>query len=283
MRHAAGLIVPICVVILAGCGEPATAPTVTRAPPATVETAAPAPPPAPRPKPGRKAEDKPQPPTAKAVMHGPAKRNEVALTFDADMTPATLAGLRSGGSPQYERGIIRLLRRQKVPATIFVTGLWAKAYPEAVNEFTRDPLFEVGNHTYDHRAWTADCYGLPAVTDAREKEHEIETTVRQVQRAGGEPPRWFRFPGLCHSDADVKRVAEAGEQVVDGVSSGDAFATSATAVVQMVLDQVEPGSIVVMHLNGAPNAPVTLEALTSLIGELRHRGYQLVSLSDLLG
>ena len=55
------------------------------------------------------------------------------------------------------------------------------------------------------------------------------------------------------------------------------------AVEQMVLDQVEPGSIVVMHLNGAPNAPVTLEALTRLIPELRHRGYRLVSLTDLLG
>ena len=59
------------------------------------------------------------------------------------MTPTTLAGLRAGGSPQYEQGIIRLLRHKKAPATIFVTGLWAKAYPEAVKEFTRDPLFEV--------------------------------------------------------------------------------------------------------------------------------------------
>ena len=281
--RAAGLIVLTGALALAGCGEPAAPPTATEMAPAAVDTAPPAPPAAPQPELEQKAKDEPRPPTEKAIMRGPAKQQRIALTFDADMTPTTFDEVRAGGGPQYEQGIIRVLRHEKVPATIFVTGLWAKAYPEAVEEFARDPLFELGNHTYDHRAWTTDCYGLPAVTDPREKQDELEMTVRQVQRAGGEPPSWFRFPGLCHSAEDVKRVARAGEQVVDGISSGDAFATSAVAVEQMVLDQVEPGSIVVMHLNGAPNAPVTLEALTSLIPGLRDRGYRFVSLSDLLG
>ena len=50
----------------------------------------------------------------------------------------------------------------------------------------------------------------------------------------------------------------------------------------MVLDDVRPGSIVVMHLIGAPNAPATAAALRTVIPALRARGYRFVTLRELL-
>jgi peptidoglycan/xylan/chitin deacetylase (PgdA/CDA1 family) len=54
-------------------------------------------------------------------------------------------------------------------------------------------------------------------------------------------------------------------------------------VAREVLDGVRPGSIVVLHLVGAPNAPATAEALREILPKLRDRGYQPVTLEDLLG
>jgi peptidoglycan/xylan/chitin deacetylase (PgdA/CDA1 family) len=53
-------------------------------------------------------------------------------------------------------------------------------------------------------------------------------------------------------------------------------------VVRAVLGGVRPGSIVVMHIIGAPNTPATYSALRAIIPALEARGYRFVTLSELL-
>src|SRR6478672_3809131 len=78
------------------------------------------------------------------ILHGPRTHRWVALTFDADMTQAMIADLRSGKVKSwYDRQVVATLRRTHPPATIFLTGLWTKTYPDAVRSFARDPLFEL--------------------------------------------------------------------------------------------------------------------------------------------
>jgi peptidoglycan/xylan/chitin deacetylase (PgdA/CDA1 family) len=78
-------------------------------------------------------------------------------------------------------------------------------------------------------------------------------------------------------------VARAGEQPLGwDVISGDVGQPDAKAVAREVLSGVKPGSIVVLHLVGAPNAPATAEALREILPKLRDRGYELVTLEDLL-
>jgi peptidoglycan/xylan/chitin deacetylase (PgdA/CDA1 family) len=67
------------------------------------------------------------------------------------------------------------------------------------------------------------------------------------------------------------------------VVSGDAFQPNPDPIVQAVVDRVRPGSIVVMHLHGGPNAPATDEALRRIIPALKQKGYRFVTLSELLG
>ncbi len=220
---------------------------------------------------------------AAAVQRGPRARHRIALTFDADMTPQMLADLSAGRVRSwFARDVIRTLRRTRTPATLFLTGMWAKAYPRAVRSLARDRLFELGAHTWDHRAWTGACYGLPAVGTRRAKLAELRRTARIIERLSGAPPRYFRFPGLCHAREDVRLVAREGEQVVDGLASGDAFQSDPGVIERTVLDAVRPGSIVVMHMMGSPNAPATGQALARLIPELRARGYRFVTLTRLL-
>lgn len=223
-------------------------------------------------------------PRAQLVNHGPKGRKVVALTFDADMTEGMLAQVRTGEVRDWvNQEAIRELRRTDTAATIFFSGLWAKTYPDLVRSFARDPSFELANHGWDHRAFRSGCYGLPYVRTNAERRAQVEDSADQIERISGVDPLWFRFPGGCHSNADLRMVASTGEQAVGwDVVSGDAFGSDPDAVARAVIDGVRPGSIVVLHLHGAPNAPTTGPALRQIIPGLRERGYRFVTLSELL-
>ena len=234
------------------------------------------PPPAPR------SVDHPPADGVLAFDNGPRTGGLVALTFDADMSPDMLYRLRTGqvGS-WYNRDVIDVLRSESVPATIFLTGLWAATYPAEARDIARDPLFEVGSHTFDHAAFRVPCWGLPS---ARDGLAELVLAQDAISSATGVMPNLLRFPGDCWTYTDAGLAQSIGLVTVAGdVRAGDAFNNSVAAIVRTVLSTIRPGSIVVMHLQGGPNAPLTALALRQLIPVLRARGLGFARVSDLLG
>lgn len=206
----------------------------------------------------------------------------VALTFDADMTPGMLALLRRGSVQSwYNREVIEVLRSQHVPATLFLTGLWASSYQDDARALAADPLFEIGNHTVDHLTFRVPCYGLAAATNRR---WEITESQHMIQAATGIAPTLLRFPGDCYAREDVSLAHELGLTVISGdVRAGDGFNPSAAAIAGRVENQARPGSIMVMHVHGGPYAPMTAPALRRIIPALRQRGLEFGTVSQLLG
>jgi peptidoglycan/xylan/chitin deacetylase (PgdA/CDA1 family) len=95
--------------------------------------------------------------------------------------------------------------------------------------------------------------------------------------------KYFRFPGLCSDAQAMKTVEEQGYSVIGGdVDGADAFEKSPKWVASDVVSHVRPGSIVVLHMHGGPNAPATAGALPDIIAKLRSEGYTFVKVSDLL-
>ncbi|WP_433824469.1 polysaccharide deacetylase family protein [Actinoplanes sp. CA-015351] len=274
------------VLALSGCGAPTPAPvTAPTSPPAAsapvVESPAPAAPiveSAPLVVPGAVTAGQ----LPAVVNHGSRDLKKVALTFDADMTDAMKARLRSGEVSSYaNRTMLRTLEKQQIPATFFVTGQWAEVYPELTRRIAENPLFEIANHTYEHAAFTGDCYGLPRLPAAAMTE-DVAKTFRTLEPFGGRQTRYMRFPGLCHDQAALRALAPLGVTVIDGdVVSGDPFARSAKPVVNAVLSQVKPGSIIIMHVTEA-NARFSDDALPIILAGLTKRGLQPVTLSELL-
>ena len=222
--------------------------------------------------------------SAHILNHGPRDRPHIALTFDADMTRAMATRLSSGQvASYYDPAIVRELQETRTPATFFVTGLWAMAYPAVVRLLAGDPLFEVESHSVDHAAFTAQCFGLPVVPSKSMKRWQITRTASVLREVAGVTPRYFRFPGGCYDDADLSIVRSLGHQAVGwDVISGDAFESDPAVIVRTVLDNVQPGAIIVMHLNGAPHAPATASAVRALIPALRMRGLRFVTVHELL-
>ena len=221
---------------------------------------------------------------AQLVTHGPRSERLVALTFDADMTQGMLAALQAGRVARwYDPAILAELRATRTPATIFMTGLWAETYPRLARRLARDRLVEVENHSYDHAGWEEPCYGLPGARTVAEKRAEVLRGAVAVAAVTGIATRYFRFPGGCQRPADLRLVSGLGERPVQwDVVSGDSYLRDPAAVEEQVLSQTGPGSIVVMHLVGAPNAPATAAALRAVVPQLRARGFRFVELERLL-
>jgi peptidoglycan/xylan/chitin deacetylase (PgdA/CDA1 family) len=179
--------------------------------------------------------------------------------------------------------LIATLRSYKVPATVFMTGRWADEYPKEAKDIGQDPLFEVANHSYSHYAFTDSCYGLPTVPQERMRA-EVEEAYTAFKKAGvPHAMPYFRFPGGCYDQQALRTLSAVGVTAVQwDVVSGDAFATDADAVARQVLEGVKPGSVVVMHCTRSA-APVTEQALRTIVPELRKQGFRFVKVSEMIG
>ncbi|MFF4777754.1 polysaccharide deacetylase family protein [Microtetraspora fusca] len=216
------------------------------------------------------------------IHHGPRKSDMVALTFDADMTSYMEGQLDRGEVDSYANPrLIAELRRLKVPATIFMTGLWIKRYPDVAAGLAADPLFELADHSYDHKAFSTPCYGLGRTDDMR---GSLRRTEALLDRLAPAHPRFFRFPGGCFDKAALRAVAaEVLTPIQWDVVGGDAFATSKDVIVRQTLGGVRGGSIVVLHLGGGKPSGLTDDALPAIVKGIRERGLRPVTLSTLLG
>ncbi|MCX5511983.1 polysaccharide deacetylase family protein [Kaistia algarum] len=207
----------------------------------------------------------------------PAGQKLVALTFDLCEAGREVAG--------YDAAVVDALRAQKAPATFFMGGRWAQSHEARAMQLLADPLFEIGNHTYDHAnldhadaAKVAEEIGRTetVLQGLRERIAAVCPAVGALPASGV-----FRFPyGSC-SPESLAAVSAMGETAIQwDVVSGDPSGIGAAPMAKAVLAEVKPGSIIVMHANG--RGKHTGAALKTIIPKLRAAGYRFVTVSELL-
>ncbi len=222
--------------------------------------------------------------SAKVIFHGPRDKKDIALTFDAEMTDGMKAALLSGKvKSSYDKRIIDILIKTKTKATLFLTGMWIELYPDITRELGKNPLFELGSHSYTDSSYHGFCYGLRQIPRTLAIE-EIGATEKLLREHAGIDNKLFRFPGGCYTPEDVKLVNQADDTVVHwDVVGADGFNTNTEQIVNNVVNNTQNGSIIVLHMNGAPSAPKTYEALESIITRLKAKGFNFVKIPELLG
>jgi peptidoglycan/xylan/chitin deacetylase (PgdA/CDA1 family) len=215
-----------------------------------------------------------------------AGRTPVALTFDLCETAKEIAG--------YDGAIIDYLRKNNVKATFFAGGKWMRSHPERAMQLMADPLFEVGNHTWTHgnlRVLTgAGMENQILWTQAQYELLREDLEARYLAR-NGDPlemekipkvPLTFRFPfGTCSPEA-LETLARLGLPAIqwDVVTGDPSGGQTAEGIIRIVLSRTRPGSIVICHANGRGHG--TARALPAFIPELRARGYEFVTVSEIL-
>lgn len=217
-------------------------------------------------------------------FHGERNKKKIALTFDADMTTGMRQMLANGSVKSfYDERLISFLVKSRTPATLFLSGLWVEQYPEITKELASKKLFEIGSHSYSHRAYSSPCYALEALPEDRKIE-DIGASQMIIERYTGIKTELFRFPGGCFGPEDLALLKLAGANAIAwDVVADDGFNANERSIVERVTARVKNGSIIVMHMNGFPNEPVDYLAVPRIVETLRKNGFEFVTVSQLLG
>jgi peptidoglycan-N-acetylglucosamine deacetylase len=198
------------------------------------------------------------------VSHGARDKREVAITFD------------DGPNDPYTLEIARILDAHNAKGTFFVVGKAVDARPDIVRAL-KDDGHLLGSHSYHHDSWRWIDPRYP----------ELERAQRAVRRGAGVCPTFFRAPHGQHTPLMVRVLDDHGVTMVGwDVSAGDWKAHDAREVARIVNEDVQPGSIIVLHdgLDGDVTADrsVVVRALPMILDGLQRKGLKPVRLDRLL-
>jgi len=212
-------------------------------------------------------------------------RKVVALTFDLCERANNVAG--------YDNRIINLLRAGGHKATFFAGGKWMRSHPEKAMQLMADPRFELGSHTWTH--------GNLALMDQAQIRAQMEPTQVQYALLRQELGRraearglhaqmalvpkvlpFMRLPYGRSSALALEELARSGYPVIQWDVEGerDEEVHSPASIARTDLSLIRSGSIVLMHANAVPEK--TFAVLPRVLKGLRRRGFELVTVSELL-
>lgn len=202
------------------------------------------------------------------VRKGPTECNAISLSFDA------------GADRGYAEQILDTLRDEKVPASFGMTGLWAQKNSDLIQRMV-DEGHELINHTWDHSSFTGYSAGRPM--SVAERRLELDRTEELLVGLTGKTTRpLFRPPYGDLDNGVLKDVSDDGYDytIMWTVDSFGWNHLPAAGIVERCLSRAEPGAIILFHVGIESEDAL---ALKTIITTLRERGYQLVTVTDLLG
>lgn len=191
------------------------------------------------------------------------KEPVVALTFD------------DGPTPVYTDEVLRILREKGVKATFFLTGSAVMQNPGEAGKIIREG-HEIGNHSFSHRRMVLKSWEWIR--------REIEDTDKAIRGVGFPGTTYFRPPYGKKLLGLPLYLWWTGKQTITWdveAEHGLGESPSAGQVVNNVLQDVRPGSIVLMHVMYESGAG-SRRALPRIIDGIRARGLRLVTVRELM-
>ena len=185
----------------------------------------------------------------------------IALTFD------------DGPHPRYTVQIIDILKKYGIKATFFFVGQNICNYPDAAKAVA-DAGHEIGNHTFTHQR----------VKSMNESQvlGEMTRCDDMIYSLGEYQTVLFRPPEGAFGEAVEKSAAMLGYSVILwSVDTRDWAHSSPKNIYENVIQNIDGGDIILMHDYIGYNSP-TPEALELIIPELQERGFEFVTVSELI-
>lgn len=190
----------------------------------------------------------------------PAER-VVALSFD------------DGPEPAYTLPVLQTLADKGARATFFVVGSQAAKHPDIIREMSRQG-HEVANHTWSHP-------DMNSVTTG-ELLGEFKATNQLIEGLTGKKNIYFRPPkGIIRPEGRKALFGEGCQTIMWAICIENGKAPTPWQMAQRVLDNVSPGEIILLH-DGRLDRTRTVQALPLLLDGLKEKGYQTVTVEELL-
>ncbi len=191
------------------------------------------------------------------LRRGTTRGLKLALTFD------------DGPHPTFTPKLVEILKAENVPATFFMIGHMADAYPDMVKLVAKSG-FEIGNHTYSHVTMTK-------LTD-EQAGTEYRATNDIMKRLTGKTPRYCRPPG---GDFDLNVLEAALSEGLTTVlwtdDPGDYNNPGDQILLETETAKLSSGGIILLH-DGSQD---TVDTLAKFIQSCKRRGFTFVSLDEL--
>ncbi|WP_178024721.1 polysaccharide deacetylase family protein [uncultured Paenibacillus sp.] len=189
-------------------------------------------------------------------------QKHVALTFD------------DWGSDKTVTRILDILEEGHVHATFFLRAKGVETNPNLARAMVEGG-HDVANHSYSHPVVTSL---TPAeLQEDVVKAHQVITEAIQQQ-----PVMLFRPPTGVVDDERAKAIAAIGYPDIalyDVTTLDWDSSNSADDIVNGVMEQAKPGSVILLHMLDDIH---TIEALPRVIQGLKDKGYAFVKMADLI-
>lgn len=203
-----------------------------------------------------------------AHRHGLRTHKQVALTFDD--------GPVLGGTED----VLAALAEHNVPATFFFIGANTLLHPEIV-ERAYAAGHAIGAHSMNHSRIT---------TVSPSDTAHIDDCVRELRRVIGRTPALYRPPWGWMTPWEAMRLRQRGLAIIRWDLETPDWKVPCPPADEMcawAMPQIKPGTIIVFH-DGMTHAerhekPETARSVRLLVPELRARGFEFVTIPDLLG
>ncbi len=184
----------------------------------------------------------------------------IAMTFD------------DGPHPQNTPRLLDMLRERNIKATFFVIGTSAQAYPSIIRR-TLAEGHEIASHTRTHAK-------LSGLSDASVHREITGGNEAIFNASGGYRPQVFRPPyGAITARQKDFIMHEFGlPSVLWSVDPLDWKRPGVSVVAQRLISGARPGGILLAHDLHAP----TIQAVPEVLDTLRGRGFQFVTVSQLI-
>lgn len=187
----------------------------------------------------------------------------VALTFD------------DGSDGTNIPAILKILSDNNVKATFFLTGKAVAHHPTKIKSIIAAG-HAIGNHSYSHP------YSTKISTTLMKSElTKTETLIKNLTGKTTKP--FFRPPYGATNTLVLQTIGSIGytKTIKWNIDTIDWDGRSAYQIYTKVLNNIVPGSIVLMHTGAG--AKYTTAALPTIIKGLKAKGYRFVTIPTLLG
>jgi len=193
----------------------------------------------------------------------------VALTLDA-----------CGGHTDYR--ILDALVENRIPATIFVTGIWLRRNAKALAIVEAHPdLFELEDHGDRHLAAVdvqTKVYGVKAAGSAEGVKTEVENGAAALEAAGGPTPHWFRGATAKYSASAIALIHQLGYRIAGYSLNADGGSLLGAAMTEKRVARAKDGDVIIAHINQPTHAAGA--GLVKGLLALKARGVTFVRLED---
>ncbi len=189
--------------------------------------------------------------------------------------PLVALTLDDGPTLRYTRDVLNLLDEKNVKATFFLTGKEIEETPALAADIVRRG-HQVANHSFSHSNMTL--MGLAKVRD------EIETTDRAIRAAGYQGVIYFRPPygkKLFTLPWYLSQTARTSITWDVEPESYPDIAEDPDAIAEYVIQNARSGSIILLHVMYR-SREASRQALPKIIDGVRSRGFQFVTVSELM-